>query len=224
MIEKDPKTHRSRRISPDPSTVATFRAQLDRMTARASLCGVSIGPDAYVWSQDPTCAVPYRPNRVTDGFRAVRSQLGFADIEFHHLRHFAAATLAGAGVDVRTIAGRLGHANPAITSRPTRTSSRPPTARRRRSWESSGSEPIQQFPLNRLDPTERWSSGRGHRPGRSSSGADRGEVGTHPGGPPGARSSRSVTARCRRSPIPLPSGEDSSGTTSSSSGLARLGG
>ena len=34
---------------------------------------------------------------------------------FHHLRHFAATTLAGAGIDVRTIAGRLGHANPAIT-------------------------------------------------------------------------------------------------------------
>jgi integrase len=115
VMEKDPKTHRSRRISLDPSTVATFRAQLDRMTARATLCGVSIGPDAYVWSQEPTCAIPYRPNRVTDGFRAVRSRLGFADLDFHHLRHFAATTLAGAGVDVRTIAGRLGHANPAIT-------------------------------------------------------------------------------------------------------------
>ena len=28
-----------------------------------------------------------------------------------------ATTLAGAGIDVRTIAGRLGHANPAITLR-----------------------------------------------------------------------------------------------------------
>lgn len=68
-----------------------------------------------MWSQDPACAVPYRPNRVTDAFRGVRNRLGFTDLNFHHLRHFAATTLAGAGVEVRTIAGRLGHANPAIT-------------------------------------------------------------------------------------------------------------
>ncbi|MDQ2727936.1 MAG: site-specific integrase [Actinomycetota bacterium] len=115
VTEKDPKTHRSRRISLDPATVAALSGQRERMTARAGLCGLAVAPDAYVWSQDPVCAVPYRPNRVTDAFRGVRNRLGFTDLDFHHLRHFAATTLAGAGMDVRTIAGRLGHANPAIT-------------------------------------------------------------------------------------------------------------
>jgi integrase len=54
---------------------------------------------------------------VTDAFRTLRNRLGMPELDFHHLRHFAATTLAGAGVDVRTIAGRLGHANPAITLR-----------------------------------------------------------------------------------------------------------
>jgi Phage integrase family len=38
-------------------------------------------------------------------------------VTFHTLRHFAATTLAGQGIGVRTIAGRLGHANPSVTLR-----------------------------------------------------------------------------------------------------------
>jgi integrase len=38
-------------------------------------------------------------------------------IPFHTLRHYAATTLAGQGIGVRTIAGRLGHANPSVTLR-----------------------------------------------------------------------------------------------------------
>jgi integrase len=117
VAEKDPKTHRSRRIALDPSTVAVLRSQEIRMTARADLAGVELWSDPFVWSQDLACREPYRPGRVTDTFRTLRNRLGMEDLDFHHLRHFAATTLAGAGVDVRTIAGRLGHANPAITLR-----------------------------------------------------------------------------------------------------------
>ena len=44
-------------------------------------------------------------------------KLGLDPVRFHDLRHFAATVLAGAGVDIRTTAGRLGHAHPAITLR-----------------------------------------------------------------------------------------------------------
>lgn len=115
VVEKDPKTHRSRRIALDPSTVAVLAAHRSAMESRAIACEVSLAADSYIWSQDASCAVPFRPNRVTDAFRTARKQVGLPDIDFHHLRHFAATTLAGAGIDVRTIAGRLGHANPAIT-------------------------------------------------------------------------------------------------------------
>ena len=36
---------------------------------------------------------------------------------FHELRHFSATTAIAAGSDVRTVAGRLGHADPALTLR-----------------------------------------------------------------------------------------------------------
>ena len=38
-------------------------------------------------------------------------------VRFHDLRHFSATQLIGAGVDVRTVAHRLGHADPSTTLR-----------------------------------------------------------------------------------------------------------
>ena len=42
-------------------------------------------------------------------------QEGISGVPFHDLRHFAATRLLSAGVDVRTVSGRLGHANAATT-------------------------------------------------------------------------------------------------------------
>ena len=88
-----------------------------RTGERAALLEAVLVADPYLWSQDPTGGTPWRPARVTDAFRQARRRVGLDNVEFHHLRHFTASTLAGAGVDVRTIAGRLGHANPGITLR-----------------------------------------------------------------------------------------------------------
>jgi site-specific recombinase XerC len=54
---------------------------------------------------------------VTGAFRALRDRLELSHVTFHSLRHFTATTLAAGGVGIRTIAGRLGHANPGITLR-----------------------------------------------------------------------------------------------------------
>lgn len=114
---KDTKTHQARRLALDPSTVEVLRRHLGRTEERAHLAGVSLGPSAYVWSQDLAAAAPYRPDRVTGAFRALTHRLDLAHVTFHSLRHFSATALAGQGVGVRTIAGRLGHANPSLTLR-----------------------------------------------------------------------------------------------------------
>ncbi len=114
---KDTKTHQARRIALDPSTVDVLRAHRDRVDERAAMAGVVLSPAAYVWSQDLDAGTPYRPDRVTGAFRTLRDRLDLAHVTFHSLRHFTATTLAAAGVGIRTIAGRLGHANPGITLR-----------------------------------------------------------------------------------------------------------
>ncbi|MGH9059319.1 MAG: tyrosine-type recombinase/integrase, partial [Acidimicrobiales bacterium] len=114
---KDTKTHSARRLALDPSTVEVLRRHHTRVLERARAAGVTVGPSSYVWSQDLAAAAPYRPNRVTSAFRTLTANLGMQHITFHSLRHFAATALAGQGIGVRTIAGRLGHANPSLTLR-----------------------------------------------------------------------------------------------------------
>jgi integrase len=114
---KETKTRQARRIALDPSSVSVLREHLRWVQSRAEVAGLSLAPAAYVWSQDLDAATPYRPDRVTGNFRTLREQLGLRHITFHSLRHFTATTLAASGVGIRTIAGRLGHANPGITLR-----------------------------------------------------------------------------------------------------------
>jgi len=114
---KGTKTHQARRLALDPSTVAVLVEQRRRAEGRADAAGARLSVDAYVWSQAVDAAIPYRPDRVTGAFRTLRDRLGMHEVTFHGLRHFAATTLASQGVGVRTIAGRLGHANPAVTLR-----------------------------------------------------------------------------------------------------------
>lgn len=54
---------------------------------------------------------------VTGFFIRVRDDLGFDGVRLHHLRHFTAPQLMGAGIDVRTVDGRLGHSDPSLTLR-----------------------------------------------------------------------------------------------------------
>ncbi len=114
---KETKTHQTRRLALDQSTVEVLRRQHERASARARVAGAAIDGATYVWSQEVDGSAPYRPDRVTGAFRNLRDRVGLRHLTFHGLRHFSATALAGRGVGVRTIAGRLGHANPNVTLR-----------------------------------------------------------------------------------------------------------
>jgi hypothetical protein len=55
------------------------------------------------------------PDHATKAFSRLRDRVGLPDVRLHDLRHFAATRLLAAGVPVRTVSGRLGHANAATT-------------------------------------------------------------------------------------------------------------
>jgi len=114
---KDTKSHATRRMALDPLTVEVLRRQRAVADERARLAGTTIGGTSFVWSQEVDASQPYRPIRVSGTFRGVRDKLELSQVTFHGLRHFSATALAGRGVGIRTIAGRLGHANPNLTLR-----------------------------------------------------------------------------------------------------------
>lgn len=58
---------------------------------------------------------PWRPDSTTRAFQRLCRRAGLDSVRLHDLRHYGATRLLASGVDVRTVAGRLGHRNAATT-------------------------------------------------------------------------------------------------------------
>jgi len=73
-------------------------------------------PSSFVFSPRPGNGEPYRPASITHWFGKLLDREGFSGFSWKDAtRHLAATQMLGAGVDVRTVAGRLGHSNPSTT-------------------------------------------------------------------------------------------------------------
>lgn len=114
-VVKDTKTHASRRVALDDATVTVLDAQRRRLEERAAACGVELDPDGYVFTESADGADPLHPDTITGRFTRARKQAGLEGVRLHDLRHLHATQLLAAGVPVRTVSGRLGHANAATT-------------------------------------------------------------------------------------------------------------
>ena len=66
-----------------------------------------------MFSQAVDGSVPWRPDSTTRAFRVLCKKAGVTGVRLHDLRHYVATRLLASGIDVRTVAGRLGHRNPA---------------------------------------------------------------------------------------------------------------
>jgi integrase len=115
ISEKETKTHAARRIALDDMTAAALVAHWERALERARAAGVSLPDASYVFGRSPGAIEPCVPNDVTKDFIQLRKQVGLEGVRLHDLRHFAATRMLAAGVPVRTVSGRLGHANAATT-------------------------------------------------------------------------------------------------------------
>jgi site-specific recombinase XerD len=71
--------------------------------------------DAYLFSYDPANARPCDPSGVTHRYARMCAAVGI-DSHLHALRHYSATELLMAGVDLRTVAGRLGHGGGGTTT------------------------------------------------------------------------------------------------------------
>ena len=113
--EKDTKTHQRRRIVLDPQTLALMRAFLQRCAEQAALLGMELPQDGYIFSSAPDHTTPIKPDTVTQRYSRMCARLGWA-MHIHQLRHYSATELVAAGVDIRTVAGRLGHSGGGSTT------------------------------------------------------------------------------------------------------------
>lgn len=113
-IDKPPKDGEGRRVSLDPLTCELFRdAVQHRRAARAEL-GVEVPEDAYMFSPDPVGREPWNPDTMTHRYRRYADRVGIRS-SLKELRHYSATQLLHAGVDLNTVAARLGHAEGSTT-------------------------------------------------------------------------------------------------------------
>lgn len=82
---------------------------------RATKAETRLPDDAFLFSPTIDGSRPWRPDGVSLAFIRLRKAANVPKIPFHSLRHFAATRMLAAGVPVRTVAGRLGHADAATT-------------------------------------------------------------------------------------------------------------
>jgi integrase len=117
LREKTTKTDRFRIVALDDVAAALLTRHRAQVESWADQAGVMLASDAYIFSHAVDGSKPFHPDNVTGFFTRVRDSLGLHQVRLHDLRHFTATQLIGAGVDVRTVAGRLGHSDPSVTLR-----------------------------------------------------------------------------------------------------------
>lgn len=100
----------------------TFRHHTDRCRLRAVYVGSHSSIRLMSFRPIPTVDVPGCPTRPSSSFGSgdrqfirIRRSIGLNSVRLHDLRHFTATRLLSEGVPVRTVSGRLGHANAATT-------------------------------------------------------------------------------------------------------------
>lgn len=113
--EKSTKSHQDRRIFLDPDSIELLRRHRAQFESRAEALGVSMDSDAFVFSLAPDGSTHLRPDSVTSRYNGMARRLGIKTT-IHKLRHYSATELIMAGVNVRTVAGRLGHSGGGTTT------------------------------------------------------------------------------------------------------------
>ncbi|MDX3662903.1 tyrosine-type recombinase/integrase [Streptomyces sp. ID05-26A] len=113
--EKDTKTHQQRRIALDQETVALLRAYRQRCEESAKEFAQTIERDGRIFSNSVDHSTYWKPDTVSQRYSRLCDKLDI-DTDLHSLRHYSATELIGAGVDPRTVAGRLGHGGGGATT------------------------------------------------------------------------------------------------------------
>ncbi|TQM80661.1 site-specific recombinase XerD [Saccharothrix saharensis] len=113
--EKDTKDHQQRRIALDETTVSLLRIYLQQCESVAAEMGRKVNPKGYLFSTSIDHSAYLKPDSVSQRYSRMCKRLGI-ESHLHELRHYSATELISAGVDPRTVAGRLGHGGGGATT------------------------------------------------------------------------------------------------------------
>ena len=99
----------------DGETVELLRAHRRRREQSAEYLGSTLDESSYVFSYEADHSRPCNPDGISHKYARLCARLGI-DSHLHTLRHYSATELLSSGVDLRTVAGRLGHGSGGATT------------------------------------------------------------------------------------------------------------
>jgi len=114
---KETKTGDRRVLSiEDPATSDLLRDLRADQAAYAELVGVDLVEDPYIVTDEPRGHKPLTPSLISHRRRVVRKACPMvSSVRFHDFRHTNISEQIAGGVDVRTVAGRVGHSSARMT-------------------------------------------------------------------------------------------------------------
>jgi integrase len=114
VVAGTPKTKKGTRpLALDPDTLAALREWRKRQLEERLLIGSRYVDSGLVFTYPD--GSPILPNRISIWFRAHVRRSGLPTIRLHDVRHSYATAALDAGVPVKVVSERLGHANVQIT-------------------------------------------------------------------------------------------------------------
>ena len=105
----------SRWVALDDLTLQLLEALRDRIEERLAAAGLAPTGEEYLYSYKPDHAKPGSVSYLSHRFSDMGAAIGL-DTHPHALRHYAATELVAGGVDIVSVARRLGHKTPSTTS------------------------------------------------------------------------------------------------------------
>lgn len=111
VVIKTTKTDRARLVSLTRRAVHVVARRYEALMAGDH----AVDREDLVFSTHTDARRPSRPELITRRWERLRTEVGCRDVRIHDLRHFVATELLTAGIDVRTVANRLGHARTSTT-------------------------------------------------------------------------------------------------------------
>lgn len=113
-VMMDPKTSTGRRrVDLDAGTVAALRTHRAAQNAERLAWGAHYVDDGFVFTSEN--GAPLHPNVTTRQFQRLAMKIGLPRIRLHDLRHSYASVALRAGVPVKVLSERLGHASTSFT-------------------------------------------------------------------------------------------------------------
>lgn len=114
--EKETKTRQHRRVALDVQTLKLLAEHRARQEERCAAFDCTVKDATFLFSPAPDGSTPWPPRSLTLRFYRLAKKLGLRSTRLHSLRHYSATELIAAGVDIRTVAGRLGHGSGGATT------------------------------------------------------------------------------------------------------------